>query len=273
MGRAYWLEVEEDAQSRLEEVAREWGLEWGEAFPDASCAVVRRTKDREGNRLVLKSSYLLEDGRASARAAGAFQGFGGASILRFDHDRAVQLMPMVEPGENLAQAGIQDPEAVDICADLILSLRRAEIPDGTPRLETWFEELTPDDPLVHEARSVADRLFATAPEPVLLHGDLHHFNILRLGQGWISIDPAGVAGDPAFEISGFMRNPLGTRLSPERMALRIRRFAERLGDPMDRLWGWSFAQTVLSHVWSSSPGSTADWRQAAEAILACRTML
>jgi streptomycin 6-kinase len=91
--------------------------------------------------------------------------------------------------------------------------------------------------------------------PVLLHGDLHHENILASDRdGWLAIDPQGVIGEPAYEAGAFLRNPMPSFLDrpklEEVLARRIQLFSETLGlDPI-RLRGWGFAQAVLAAVWS-----------------------
>jgi streptomycin 6-kinase len=90
-----------------------------------------------------------------------------------------------------------------------------------------------------------------------LHADLHHFNLLKDGEGWISIDAQGVSGDPCIEPATFIRNPeLSVDSRPdleELVALRIRGFADELGLPIDRVWGWALAHNVLSWWWCEPP--------------------
>ena len=62
--------------------------------------------------------------------------------------------------------------------------------------------------LVDRAANVFVDLCAGAPR-VLLHGDLHHDNILRSGrEGWLAIGPFGVFGDPGFEAGALLYNPI-----------------------------------------------------------------
>jgi len=55
--------------------------------------------------------------------------------------------------------------------------------------------------LVRAARSALAVLLADAPPAQVLHGDLHHGNLLRAGlDEWVAIDPHGVIGDPGYDI-------------------------------------------------------------------------
>ncbi|MBV9168897.1 MAG: hypothetical protein JOZ81_02285 [Chloroflexi bacterium] len=62
--------------------------------------------------------------------------------------------------------------------------------------------------LFERADSLRSELLASVDRSVLLHGDLHHFNILRSDcSGWLAIDPKGLAGDRYFDICQFLLNP------------------------------------------------------------------
>ena len=81
---------------------------------------------------------------------------------------------------------------------------------GLSDLRKTFEGGTGPFParLVEQAESLFRELLGSAEPSVLLHGDLHHFNILA-GQRrpWLAIDPKGMAGEPAYEVGALLRNP------------------------------------------------------------------
>ena len=50
--------------------------------------------------------------------------------------------------------------------------------------------------LVDKAERLFAELIASSAEPVLVHGDLHHENVLSSARaGWLAIDPKGVAAE------------------------------------------------------------------------------
>lgn len=109
--------------------------------------------------------------------------------------------------------------------------------------------------LVETAESLFAELLASMDEPVLLHGDLHHWNILSAErEPWLALDPKGVVGEPAYEVGALLRNPLPGLLdtpNPGRiLARRVDQLAEELGFDRQRLIGWGVAQAVLSAWWS-----------------------
>ena len=87
---------------------------------------------------------------------------------------------------------------------------------------------------------------------MLLHGDLHHYNILSAGrEPWLAIDPKVVVGEAENEVGAFVRNRLLPVSRPERLlARRLDQFADELGFDRERILGWSLAQAVLSAWWS-----------------------
>ncbi|HEU5347271.1 MAG TPA: aminoglycoside phosphotransferase family protein, partial [Ktedonobacterales bacterium] len=128
---------------------------------------------------------------------------------------------------------------------------------GFQRLHATFDGTTGPfaQSLVEQAESLFAELLASSSTPMLLHGDLHHWNILAAERApWLALDPKGVAGEPAYEVGAWMRNPVPQVFSwpnPERL-LRRRAdiFAEHLGFDRQRLLAWSMAQAVLSAWWS-----------------------
>lgn len=95
---------------------------------------------------------------------------------------------------------------------------------------------------------------AIAAPSVVLHGDLHHENILAAERRpWLAIDPKGVVGEPAYEVGAFLRNPTSRLLDASRpqdvIARRVDLLSERLGLDRQRLLAFGFAQLVLAAWW------------------------
>ena len=255
------------AVARARRLADVWGLKIGSELEGATCSVVFEATDSVGQDLVLKAPFSYVEERESWHVLRAFAGDGGVEVLRQDDESGAVLMPRLRPGKTLTEAGLSDDDATAICARLILQLRTAPIVEART-LARWCQELfeDPTNSLVDEARKVYEKLMEAPPAPMLLHGDLHHFNILSSGVQWVAIDPKGILGDPAFEIAGFMRNPVPNPPGADGMARRLRLFADLLGDPPERLWGWAFTETVLCWKQSDEGEFPASWSTASEAI-------
>lgn len=87
----------------------------------------------------------------------------------------------------------------------------------------------------------------------LLHGDLHHDNVLGAGETWAAIDPKAVVGDVHFEPANAFRNPKGGRAAaqdPARIDRRADLWSEALGLDRTRLLRWAAAKCGLSVAWT-----------------------
>jgi len=87
----------------------------------------------------------------------------------------------------------------------------------------------------------------------VLHGDLHHGNLLRAERApWLAIDPKGLAGDPPFDVCQFLLNP--QEPPPERLVARLRLLVAELGLDARRTKRWAFAHSMLNACWSVEDG-------------------
>jgi len=107
--------------------------------------------------------------------------------------------------------------------------------------------------LVEAAETLFAELLATE-EPVLLHGDLHHDNILLSERGgWLAIDPKGIIGEPAYEVGSMLRNLWQDRhtiTDPVRLLKRrVYQLSEELEIDRGRIRGWAVAQAVQDAWW------------------------
>lgn len=137
---------------------------------------------------------------------------------------------------------------------------------GFERLRKTFDDGTGPFPsaLVERAEGLFSELLSSMGEPVLIHGDLHHENILSNsgnssdqngGRGhWLAIDPKGLVAEREYEVGALLRNPMPRLLdspNPERVtARRISQLSEELGFDRERIVGWGLSQAVLSAWWS-----------------------
>jgi streptomycin 6-kinase len=200
----------------------------------------------------------------------ALRHYGGRGIVQLldaDEEQGILLLERLKPGTTLLSLA-DDEEATAIAAQVMGRLWRpppaghsfpsvARWAAGMARLRHEFDGGSGPFParLVALAEALFADLLGSMGGPVLLHGDLHHENILRAErQPWLALDPKGVVGEPAYEVGALLRNPLPQLLSwtrPERVqARRVDILAEILGFDRQRMVAWGVAQAVLSAWWS-----------------------
>jgi len=225
----------------------------------------------QGSKAVILKLGLDIDGlKREAAALIAFDGFGVVQI--FSENTGLLLLECAVPGISLkSYFPDNDDQAINITANVINRLHKAPIPSthAFPHIKDWLEALDGDLEIpVHtlqKAREIRDKLLKTAEADVLLHGDLHHDNILQNVNDWVAIDPKGVIGEPAYEVAAFIRNPIPELLNhvdaQNIIHNRITRFSELLELPSQRILDWCFVQAVLSWVWAIEDGCDTSYSQ------------
>jgi streptomycin 6-kinase len=242
-----------------------WGITIGLPF-DLSFNYVAPAICSDGTPVVVKA--CLPDGESTqVEALRLFAGRGMVLLLEYDEGDEVMLLERLRPG-TLLSAVEDDEKATSIAASVMRQLWRPVLQEhpfptvfdwgkGFVRLRQHYEgKCGPFPPaLIEVAETLFAELSASMAEPVLLHGDLHHENILAAERkSWLAIDPKGLVGEPAYETGALLRNQLSVVLKdphPERvMARRVDQLAEELGLDRARVRGWGLAQAVLSVWWS-----------------------
>jgi streptomycin 6-kinase len=111
-----------------------------------------------------------------------------------------------------------------------------------------------DGMTVSKAESLFRDLTTDRTHDVVLHGDLHHDNILSSGSTWKVIDPHGYVGDPAFEVGSMIYNFWGCiphdRSIAQIVERRLRILVEELPFDPQRIKAWAFCKTALSIAWT-----------------------
>ena len=251
----------------LETCAARWGLTLGPPF-GLSFNYVAPAVRADGTAVVLKVGPPHKELWTELAALRVFDGRGSARLLDADQGLGALLLERLEPGTTLVSLP-DDAEATEIAAGVMRDLWRPAPPGHTfPTVADWAGGLVRlrarfgggtgplPDQLVEQAEALFAELLATERDPVLLHGDLHHDNILRGRGTWLAIDPKGIVGEPAFEASAFLLNP-----SPQPadvLARRLDIFAAAWGADRARVRGWGLARAVLSACWTIEDGGQ-DW--------------
>jgi len=241
--------------SLLDELALAWDVEIDAPFGGLTFNYVAPTRD---GKYVVKIGIGTPEGSREAVALMEYGGEGAVPVVRQDSDRRAMLLERISPGIMLTE--VPDEEATVIAADVLAKLWRPTSGDF-PGLAEWTQALEKIAAQPHPLpanileRAVRQRreLLETAPESVLLHGDLHHYNILRSEEkGWLAIDPKGVIGERAYDIVAYLLNP--RRMTPAETAKRIEIFSERLGLDSERVRAWAFVQSMVSACWTVEDG-------------------
>lgn len=248
-------------------VEERWGIRAEDPLQPLAYSYVVPATTPNGTKLIIKLAF---PDSGPLREAEVLRRFGGrASVLLLDAETAVSalLLERLIPGSSLSTVE-DDEEATSIAVGVIRRLG-APVPEAHSfrtvadragdlcHLRNLFGGGTGPFPghLVRWAEGLFKELLASMGPPVLLHGDLHHDNILSAErEPWVAIDPKGIVGEPAYEVAILLCNPMpGLLARPNPLALirrRIDQLAEGLGFDRERIAGWGIAQAVLSSWWA-----------------------
>ena len=217
---------------------------------------------RRGVPAMLKLPMEAEERRGS-RLIPWWNGKGAARVLA--HDRDVLLLERaMGHGSLAAYARIgRDNEATRILCAAIATLHAhdAAPPPGLVALTPWFRDLWPaaktHGGILARSADTARELLAHPQDVVVLHGDIHHDNVLDFGaRGWLAIDPKGLIGERGFDYANLFCNPENDPgvMEPDRFRRRLAIVAEASGMERERLLRWVLAWAGLSAAWWLSDG-------------------
>ena len=257
-----WGQAGADWLDRLPELIAEieerWSVRSKEPFHSSYHYVVPVVR-LDGTEVVLKMGVPNDDHRREVEALRIFGGRGAVRLLQDDPDRGAMMLERLKPGARLDEVSDHE-QAISIAAGVMRLLWRpapgehpfpdvSEYEGGLAWLQRQLDGTGPlPRLLVVRAVAMLRELLEQGTEPVLIHGDLHHWNILSAErEAWLAIDPKGVVGDPAYELGPFVYNLPLPRERPDRaLARRLDQFAEELGFERERIINAVLPRAVLA---------------------------
>jgi streptomycin 6-kinase len=218
-----------NTRAAAEAAARVWGLELGAPFALSRFSYVAPA----GEGAVVKVAWEEDDESLhEPEALELWDGDGAVRLLR-RHDR-VLLEERARPGTDISD--LDQDAAMTIAVGLGGRLWRPatgpfrRVVDHVPR---WLDnDPSPLTPLARELWSS----FGPGSDWVV-HGDFHHHNVLRHGDGFVAIDPKPYLADREYDVYAWLHNPLPYRMTRDDVELRIAAFvAAGLDDFRIRAW-------------------------------------
>jgi streptomycin 6-kinase len=258
-----WLE---SLPGLIASIERRWDIQTMETFQPLTYNYVAPVLKADGTEAVLKLAVPGDHFIREETCLRRYAGHAAPKLYRVERQLGAMLLERIRPGANLKT--LSEAAAIEAAVSVMRLLHKTAAPDSLfPTVMDWWNgfaryraAFTGDagplpSKLVAEAEELYGELASSMEAPVLLHGDLHHENILageRLP--WIAIDPQGVLGEPVYEVGAFLRNPMPDLLQlpgwKEILEERVDAFSELMEIDRKRIAGWGFSQAVLSGIWS-----------------------
>ncbi|KZS54055.1 MULTISPECIES: aminoglycoside phosphotransferase family protein [Rhizobium] len=228
---------------------------------------------QDGEPIITHSSLLLpvlwQDGPAMLKVAADIDERYGALLMQWwdgdgaayvfaREDDAVLLERAMGKRSLLAMAmNGEDDEASRILCQTAARLhapREKLLPDPVP-LTRWFRDLEPaaakHGGTLADCSAIANALLADPRDVAILHGDIHHGNILDFeSRGWLAIDPKRLHGERGFDFANIFANEeLPTITDPARFRRQLAVVSAAAGLEPKRLLQWISAYSGLSAAW------------------------
>lgn len=260
-----------DLPAHLVRCARRFGLRLQPPLPGLSYNYVAPAWTVTGEEVILKTGFPDPELATEAAFLEVAPGAQTVRLLDWDETLGAMVLERIQPGTSLLAVQRQgDAAATEAALSCLRSCMLRDPSPVTPRrfpaVAHWtrvFEEteraLGTSRPevrdLLHSARRCFDHLEAESRGPWLLHGDLHHGNILLdHTRGWVAIDPKGVVGDRAYQCARFLNNPDLTSLPRSTLLdwtrVRVEILAKGFEESPRRLLGYAFVDCILGTCWS-----------------------
>ncbi len=250
----------------------QWQLNDIKPFDNLSFNYVARAYSNYYNQpVVLKIGAPCPQFINEARALEFYGGNGCVKLLAYDSHKLGMLLALIQPGTTLRSFfPVRDDIAIEYACRVMKKLhaRPVDSKSDFPTMDQWlslFDTLEVPEKLkkhTAKARQLAHELKMGAQKQHLLHGDLHHDNILlSASDSGIAIDPKGVIGEQAYEVGAFMCNPAELSAQPDYPAIIARRldlFSKLLSIDRSRLAKVCYIRIILSACWTVQ--DKGDWR-------------
>lgn len=258
------------------------GEKWLRTLPEIleTCAVLWQlkivpTKERlsynyvtpvvlaDGSEAILKLGFPEEiELQTEMQTLGFYNGKFSVNLLNKHESLGALLLEKIKPAKSLREIQKDDDEAATRIAAPLMRKLLMDVPDGhsLPHLKDWMEVIERmrkaeilyniSENVLNFAMKLYGDLERTQPSSYLLHGDLHHDNILwDRHRGWVAIDPKGLIGEPALQAARFIRNLWGTPPTKKMLEKRISIISNELNASRRRITSYAYLDFIIGNCW------------------------
>ena len=246
----------------------EWDLTVDGALMNGFCSLVVPVLTADGERSVLKlhTDADADESDFEHLALQHWHGNGTVLLLRADPRRRAMLLERLHP-RDLTTIG--DREACEVVGGLYGRIHVPALPQLrtiTSYVERWTADLVAlprDAPIPRRLREqcvslVRDLVADPASVGVIIHGDLHHHNVLAADrEPWLVIDPKPMSGDPHYEPAPMLWNrwdEIVAGNARENLRRRFHTLVDVAGLDEDRARDWVVVRMVHNMSWAVIDG-------------------
>ncbi|MBD5512005.1 MAG: hypothetical protein HDR08_12255 [Lachnospiraceae bacterium] len=269
-------EARELSRHKLDIAADKWKLRDIACLYEKESRAVYSASAAEWGNVIIKISEDKKELKSGFDMLKALDGAGCCKAYEFAADLGVAVIEQISPGSLLREE--QNPERrVEAFYGVFQTIHKngadceghETYMDWLERAEQFCKDSCVKEEIsqkMHRAYQIGKEMFAKYPERVLLHGDLHHDNILLGSDGYCMIDPKGIVGPEIFDIPRFLLNEFGCVSSKEITSYEIKvhlqrmlkLLAEKTGYCVEDMEKLLFMEGILDAVWCVEDGEYAE---------------
>lgn len=246
----------------LSHAIERWKLDDMEVIYEQSAKCVYSAGSKEFGPVILKADQDKLRLQSEYRMLVRLSGHDSCKVYAFDESDGILLEERIIPGTVL-RSEVSLEKRIQA---FLRVFHEIHVPErsGTTYLN-WLEQIHAycaghqgAEEMAARAHRICKEIFEKYPDRVLLHGDLHHDNLLQRRDGsYAIIDPKGVVGPAILDMPRFMLNELDTSHScPHEQHVEevIRLLGEKTAYPAGDLRKLFYMETVLDNVWCMEDG-------------------
>ncbi|MEL7158508.1 MAG: aminoglycoside phosphotransferase family protein [Actinomycetota bacterium] len=247
----------------IDELCRRWSITLTEVFDEGTEAYVAAGQTDSGDDVVLKIGVPNRGPQIEREALVLRLADGDGCARLLAEAPEVKALLLERLGPSLSTLGLplrrRHEILVDTAARIWRPVPEAELPTGADKAR-WLIEFAAaewerldrpcSEAAVAHAIACAERREAAHDDEtaVLVHGDVHEWNVLQHGSGYKLVDPDGLRAEPAYDLGVIMREDPEPLLSGDpwdRAAWeRAHWLAQRTGVPANAIWEWGVVERV-----------------------------
>jgi streptomycin 6-kinase len=193
-----------------------------------------------------------------------YNGRNFCKVYDADKMKGVLIEEEIKPGTQLRKVHSLDERLTVFCSlhkGLHITPAKEEryrtYLDWVTRITKYMENRNDYKELYHHmknAEEICKQLFIQYPIKMLLHGDLHHDNILLNSRNeYTIIDPKGIIGDPIFDIPRFLLNEMEDDINQnlyQKFEYMINVIGKQLDVPIKVLKQCFYVETAMAECWN-----------------------
>ncbi|WP_268625406.1 aminoglycoside phosphotransferase family protein [Paenibacillus alvei] len=254
----------------IDNYSKKWSLSSLQLIPSFSANVVFTCYSEQVGHAILKIGQPSETIWTEVTTLLQYKGQRFCKVYEADIKNGVLLLERLQPGTTLRdEHSLQ--RRLDVFCSLYSNIHIAAVEgEKFPTYIGWVERITDymsqrqDCPELsrhmQRAREICLTIASTYSQNLLLHGDLHHDNMLLGSNGeYVIIDPKGVIGDPVFDIPRFILNEFEESITEnlyEKIDEIIGVLTKKLAIPNDVIRKCLYVETTMGMCWCVEDGST-----------------